>query len=74
MKKFIKTYAVIRTSAIQTSQLRIYDWEKEDNIKPQICLVIGPKQSMIRWKNKWRGGNETMRVVPIEISLSKLEK
>lgn len=66
MKK-IKTYAVIRVSAIEISQLRIYDWEIEDHIPAQNCLVVGPKNSMIRWKNKWHGGNEKMKVVPVTI-------
>ena len=69
MKTIIKTYAVIRRTAIEKSELRSYEWEKKDKIKPQECFVIGGKQSMLRWKNKWLGGNEIMKVVPVEIKI-----
>lgn len=73
--KKIKAWCVTRSGKkIEENQLRIYDWEREDGIEPQKCLVVGPKNSLLRWVNKWRAGNERMLVIPITITLDKLKK
>lgn len=71
MEKKQKAWVVIRTSKIEIDEARQLHFELQDHLEPsKIFLTFTSKRQAKRWRDKWYGGNETMRVVPCEIIYS----
>ncbi|WP_139020728.1 hypothetical protein [Bradyrhizobium sp. ORS 285] len=67
----VKAWAIIRQSKLETEQLQRYHFE--DGLKKppraQDVYVISPNRNDLkRYKAKWLGGAESMRIVPCRIS------
>ena len=63
--KTIKAFAVIRSSLLWTDYLK--DDFDSKNADSEV-YVIGKKTHCERWMNKWLGGMERSRIVPVSIT------